>query len=196
MAVAEEPDGYMMEYHPYNGRTNPRHSAGSDSQTLSFLKQKKVYDQGRKADFERKIKKWLRKVLSDTIMTSNDMSPVVVMIAPGHKKGLATNNILYELLGSVLAKLPQLTDGRDFLERTEDVPKSTDGGTRDQKLHEKTISLIAGGDSDVRSKVHVVYIFDDIYTTGATLRACANVVKRAGASNVKIFTVGKTIHAS
>jgi phosphoribosylpyrophosphate synthetase len=176
-------EDFFMEYHPYNKGGNPMHTKGSDSQTLSYLKQGKLFDDGRKTSFEKRIKTWL-----DNILTS-DNSPEVIMIAPGHNAGAPTNNLLYGLLGSVLAKIPQVTDGRVFLQRTEDVPKSTDGGRRDQRRHEETISLIAA--AAVINKV--VYIFDDVYTSGATLRACANVVKRAEASNVKIFAVGKTI---
>ena len=59
---------------------------------------------------------------------------------------------------------------------------------RDQTLHEQTIEV--RNPATVRNKI--VYIFDDVWTTGATLLACAEVFKSAGAIEVKLYAVGKT----
>ena len=169
--------GYMIEYHPYRGGTNPDHSPGSDSQTLSYLKQGLLKGNPRRKDFIDRIKVWVRQSVSE--------ANVVVAIAPGHKAGPPSqNNFLYD----ILRNLNVILCG-DLLVRTEEVPKSTDGGPRDQDLHEETIDV----SSPDAVKDKDVYIFDDVYTSGATLGACANLVRKAGATNVKIFAVGKTV---
>ncbi|MEM1396725.1 MAG: phosphoribosyltransferase family protein, partial [Pseudomonadota bacterium] len=38
-----------------------------------------------------------------------------------------------------------------------------------------------------------VVLIDDVYTTGATLSACAKVLKRAGAQSVKALTVARVV---
>ena len=53
----DEPDSKMMDYHPYSGGNNPKHSPGSDSQTLSYLKQY-GYTNG-KENFYDKVFSWL-----------------------------------------------------------------------------------------------------------------------------------------
>ena len=76
-----------------------------------------------------------------------------------------------------------------MLIRTRDVPKAAHGGPRDQSLHEETIQVT--DPSKVKGKV--VYIIDDVWTTGSTLRACASLMHKAGASDVKLPVFGKTV---
>ena len=47
---------------------------------------------------------------------------------------------------------------------------------------------------DVRGKV--ICLFDDVYTTGATLKSCAGLLTDAGASQVLFVTVGKTVRSA
>ncbi|MEA1867337.1 MAG: phosphoribosyltransferase family protein, partial [Thermodesulfobacteriota bacterium] len=41
--------------------------------------------------------------------------------------------------------------------------------------------------------VETILLLDDVYTTGATVRACAKALKRAGAKEVHVFTVARTV---
>lgn len=76
-----------------------------------------------------------------------------------------------------------------MLRRTKEVPKAAKGGPRDRDLHEKTI-VVSEPDA---IKDQLVYIFDDVWTTGSTLTACTNLMYKAGAKKVQLFAVGKTI---
>lgn len=40
----------------------------------------------------------------------------------------------------------------------------------------------------------MVFIFDDVWTTGSTLKACANLVQAAEAEKVKLYAVGQTVY--
>ena len=164
-----------MDYHPYYGGTNPNHSKGSDSQTLAFLKDPDGWLNRTKEDLIRRISLWLREVLD-----------IVIVIAPGHSPG-PSQNFLYPIIEHLIGG--NIKDGRDLLIRTEEVPKATKGGPRDQSLHEKTIQVT----DPSRVKDKVVYIIDDIWTTGSTLRACASLMRKAGARDVKLLAVGKTV---
>ena len=70
----------MMDYHPFRGGTNPEHSPGSESQTLSYFKQGTLQDPTRKGEFEDRLVVWIRGILNGV------KAPVVIVIAPGHSK--------------------------------------------------------------------------------------------------------------
>ena len=38
MATVDDLSSFYMDFHPYNDGNNPKHSPGSDSQTLNYLK--------------------------------------------------------------------------------------------------------------------------------------------------------------
>ena len=168
--------GSMITYYPYHGGNNDKYD--TDSKALFYLKQGWL-NGTQKDDFVGRIKDWIR-------LSVNEAN-VVVAIAPGHKAGSpSSNNFLYDILKNL--NIQNMIFHGDLLVRTKEVKKSTDGGNRSQKEHEETIEVSS---PDAVKGKHV-YIFDDIYTSGATLCACKSVVLKAGAANVKIFAVGKT----
>ena len=169
-----------MDYHPYYKGKNPNHYPGSDSQTLAYLKDSDGHGwpTAAKTNLLRRISDWLKDVL--------DNLDIVIAIAPGHSPQ-SPPNFLHDIVRSLIHG--NIKDGRDLLIRTREVPKAAHGGPRDQRLHEETIQVT--DPSKVKDKV--VYIIDDIRGTGATLRACANLMRRAGASDVKLLVVGKTV---
>ena len=131
-----------------------------------------------KKDLQKRISDWLKDIL--------DNLDIVVAIVPGHSRGLP-ENFLVPIIGNLIEG--KIKDGRNLLKRTKEVPTATKSGSRDQSLHEETIEVT--DPSKVKNKV--VYIIDDIWTTGSTLRACASLIREAGASDVKLLAVGKTV---
>ena len=211
---------YYMVYHPYCDGQNPKHSKGSDSQTLVYLKSSDRRETAAKKDLLKRISHWLKDILdnvdSDIAITPEHspespenslhliigvmsisrseasvtdtpkMKDIIVAIAPGHSPQ-SLPNFLHPIIGELIGG--NIKDGRDLLKRTKEVKKAAHGGPRDQSLHEDTIEVT--DPSKVKNKV--VYIIDDIWTTGSTLRACANLMREAGASDVKLLAVGKTV---
>ena len=169
-------EDYFIEYHPYYDGNNPNHYPGSDSQSLVYLKM--GYENDNIEDLQQRIKDWLKGIL--------DNKDIVIAIAPGHSPQ-SSPNFLHDIVESLIHG--NVKDGRDLLIRTRKVPKSAHGGPRDQDLHEDTIEVT--DPSKVKDKV--VYIIDDVWTTGSTLQACASLMREAGASDVKLFAVGKTV---
>ena len=170
----------MIPYYPYHNGTNPLHSEGSDSQTLSYLKQGTLYDSDRKEEFEYTISEWLEGIL----LKERKQGNVAIVIVPGHSPE-SPPNFLHAIVDDIISKT---TITKTVLQRISKVPKATSTGIRCQALHEQTIAV-----TDPESVVDkVVYIIDDIETSGATLRACRILMMDAGAAQVKLLAVGKT----
>ena len=123
------------------------------------------------------------------------------MIAPGHNEGdTGSGNLVDPILTNVIsskAKEGIILLKTAHLERTETVQKSTDGGERSVPHHMDTIRLV--NPQEVAGKT--VYIIDDVMTTGSTLQASLEVVKRdvgslesaAPPSAIHLLAVGKTV---
>ena len=171
---------YMITYYPYHNGQNPLHSKGSDSQTLSYLKQDTLYDSDRKEKFEYRISEWLEGIL----LQERNQGNVVIAIVPGCSPESAPN-FLHAIVDKIILN-KSIT--KTSLRRTEEVPKSAHTGIRNQARHEQTIEVT--NPEHVVDKV--VYVIDDIETTGATLRACRKRMMDAGAAQVKLLAVGKT----
>ena len=170
---------HCIDYHPYYSGRNPKHSPESESQSLAYLKNPGYAMTPAKEELIEKIGNWLISILGN-------QDDVVIAIAPGHSPDSA-QNFLHPIVGSLLDF--NIKDGRDLLIRTKKVPKAAHGGPRDQDLHEKTIEV----KDPARVKNEVVYILDDVWTSGSTLRACASLMRAAGAKDVKLLAVGKTV---
>ena len=172
---------FMMEYIPYQKGVAHEY----DSQTLVYVKSGTVYDPNRKYQFCSRIKEWLTK---ETLNGVDGRAAIVIAMAPGHKAG-SSHSFLSEIIAEIVQANPlKLRDGRTLLQRTATVRKATDGGPRDTNLHMQTIEVT--DPESVRGRV--VYIVDDVWTTGATLTACRNLMVKAGAKEIKLLAVAKT----
>ena len=171
---------FMMDYIPVD------QGKDYDSQNLVFLKSGKIYDQKRKEEFCNRIIQWLNRELSGL----GGSEPVIVALAPGHEANSSGHGFLCEIVAEVVRNNPRLQDGSKLLRRTKTIEKATKGGPRDVKLHMESIEV-----TNPEAVVgRVVYILDDVWTTGATLTACEKLVAGAGAREIKLLAVAKTKH--
>ena len=191
----QEPDYYMFDYEPYRGGSNPKHP-GSDSQTLSYLKQgflTEDYQQQRKRDFYKRIKSWLKKI----VVSCKSDGSVVITIAPGHKADPNPSGFMHDVVGEFLDKNESLniTDGRGQLIRTKKVPKqSQTPGYRGESTHRGTIAINPSfKDYEDLNEDKIVLILDDVWTSGSTLRVCKEVMLTTNPKEVKLLAIGKTV---
>lgn len=129
----------------------------------------------------------LAKLMAPLVPTGAE---VVLVPVPMHKKALQKR--LYNqavLLARAMGKIRGVPVAVDGLVRV----KPSDGQaqrTRAQRL--KLSSKDFEGRRDVLEGKRVVLV-DDIYTTGATAKACALALKRAGAARVEVVTLAYTV---
>ena len=78
-----------------------------------------------------------------------------------------------------------------FLKKIKDNNRQSELSEEERKENVKNVYEVNDKDLIFNKKV---VLFDDIYTTGNTVNECAKVLKEAGASEVLILTVAKTIN--
>lgn len=108
------------------------------------------------------------------------------MCVPSSKK----DNL--SLLPKVLEILPKemnIKDCTNCLYRKIDVPSSHNEGVRSANVHKQTIGL---------QNAHLienttVLLFDDIITTGASMKACYSILQEAKPKEIICFCLGKTV---
>ena len=115
----------------------------------------------------------------------------IIVPVPMHVNGLRQRGYNQALLvAERLAKLLNLPLDRTHLVKTKETPPQI-GLTRAQRRRN-----IQGVFSVVNRDVFrgkAVLIVDDVYTTGATTRACAGVLKKAGAYRIDVLTFARTM---
>ena len=162
-------DYNMIDFHPAN---NPdRHDY--DSQTLNYcIKMNNCYDPQRRQSFFARIKKWIMETVAAC-------KADVVLPVPGHSPS-SDQTVWDDILGLFCKKV---------IVRTIEVQKSTQGGPRDKGRHKETMKVTKPDEVQGR----IVLIVDDIWTSGATMNACRELVMEAGAKKVFTAAVGKTV---
>lgn len=94
-----------------------------------------------------------------------------------------------QLLTKILARELDIEYGINILKRVKKIPKSKFSGKDRPTLEEHLASLIC--EDKVSGKR--VLLFDDIYTSGNTVRSCITRLKENMASDVTVITLAKTI---
>ena len=190
-----EPDSKMINYYPYSGGQNPKHSPGSDSQTLSYLKQGFDLEYPRATDFYKRVVSWLQRELT------KPGKEVILALVPGHKEDPNPDGLVHKLARKLLDSCLQQEKPVPFKEqllliRTRTVRKSaTSQGPRSKATHWGTIE-VSPNSPDCSGKV--VVILDDIWTSGSTIQVCADVIrsKYPGVKDIKLFVIGRTVSCS
>lgn len=102
------------------------------------------------------------------------------------------------LLARHLAAIPATADGRripvaaDLLRRCRATPSQTALGRAERRANVAGAFALAPGGAARLMEARVVLV-DDVFTTGATLDACARVLRRAGAARVDALTFARVV---
>ena len=175
---------------------NPLHDW--DSTTLIYMKSGTVYDPDRKQQFVGKVVAWLQKKVEERLLGETQAAYVVIAVAPGHSP-TSPLSFMHEIVGTVIQNnlfqdgermVSRVHDGRNLLIRTWEVAKqATSHEIRSEETHRNSIAVNPSG-VDVTGKI--VCVLDDVWTSGCTLRVCAEKIRNAGANDVRMLAIGKT----
>lgn len=111
---------------------------------------------------------------------SNETILVPVPLHPSRLRFRGFNQT--EILGRIVAKRLKIPLRTDLLERIrKSVPQVE---MKDRKERLRNMDKVFSVNNVTMKQINYVILFDDVFTTGATLRAAANVLKRTGANSV------------
>ncbi len=117
------------------------------------------------------------------------LKPDMVIPVPLHSKRLRKRgfNQSLRLAGTIFPHIPL---GMDILTRTLNTKPQTELSMKERHRNVRNAFETA---SPLPEGVEIILLLDDVYTTGATVKACAKALKRAGAKEVHVFTVARTV---
>ena len=117
------------------------------------------------------------------------LKPDMVIPVPLHSKRLRKRgfNQSLRLAGTIFPHIPQ---GIDVLTRILNTKPQTELSMKERFRNVRNAFEVA---NSLPEGVETILLLDDVYTTGATVRACAKALKRAGAKEVHVFTVARTV---
>jgi phosphoribosylpyrophosphate synthetase len=127
---------------------------------------------------------WARKKLTaqlDTLLAPG----IAIVVVPGHTP--FGDEPPLRALGQAVAALQERIDATGVLTRTMPIRRISYGGPSYRQLHRETIAIahtewITG---------QPVLLLDDIMRSGASLRACRELLEEAGASDVQALALGR-----
>lgn len=94
-----------------------------------------------------------------------------------------------EVLGKVLAMRLHMPMRTDMLRRTKKTLPQVEMNKREDRL--RNMAAVFSVDRNVSLRGAGIILFDDVFTTGATMRSAANVLKRHGATRVWGVTMAR-----
>lgn len=168
----------LFDYHPWDDGQNPR----IDNITHTLLNIKNS-----SADRRRPAVKFFNKVLVNPpggISRLATGDPRIYAIVPSHSRGCVSPGLI-ELVTSVAPQFGFAND-ENVLFRHTTVPKAATGGPRGIHVHLSSIQVTHNVEGCT------VYLFDDVTSTGSSLRACKQLLLEAGAARVAMIALGQT----
>ena len=116
---------------------------------------------------------------------------VVLVPVPLHRRRLAARRFNQAaLLSGALAKLSGHPHAPLMLARTKATPKQKGMSARGRRLNVAGAFAMRRGQEARGARIVLI---DDVLTTGATLTACARVLRRAGAMSVEALTLARVL---
>ena len=183
--MGSEQEIYVVagEYHPYRvwGFKNPKFNEASGR--MLDLKDEK----DRKHPVAiRYFGQFVANALRDHI---HRKSPILVGIVPGHKMDSLSPG-LRAIVSNHVRPAFNIVNKRNPLRRHTDTKKRANGGDRSAANIFDTVEVVEG----IITPGSTVVLLDDVTTTGTSLKACAELLKRAGAERVLCIALMNTVH--
>lgn len=119
----------------------------------------------------------------------NRKTPITIAIVPGH----AMNSIstgLSTIVANHVRPVFNVCNKELALRRHTTVAKRAAGGDRSMESVLKSVGVVKG--TVIPNGIAI--LLDDVTTTGNSLRACAQILRQAGASRVFCFALMRTVH--
>ncbi len=192
--------GYPFEYHTDDNMkcasclTNPpsfdsgvsviQYDAASKASILAF----KHAD---RTDLAPAFARWLVTAGNEAITNDALICPV-----PLHKKRLQKRR--YNQAALLAKEVAELTNSRyvpDVIQRIKNTPSQGNKNAKDRIKNVKNAFRLNSKWRQTIVGKHIILI-DDVYTTGATLNACAACLKKAEVNKVSILTLSRVVRAS
>jgi ComF family protein len=111
---------------------------------------------------------------------------VPVPLHPKRKKRRGFNQA--QAIAEELEKIKGIQVAKGILVKVKNVPAQTSLEAEDR---EKNVIGAFRVSKKVHAKGKRLLLIDDVYTTGATIRECSRVLKKAGAKEVKAITIAQ-----
>jgi ComF family protein len=128
---------------------------------------------------------WLKRPLCRELAAAADL----LVPVPLHKRRLKTRGFNQALL--LARAIPELPCSREAVVRTRHTVPQVELKPRERQANVKGAFAVSDA-AQVKGKR--VLLVDDLYTTGATVKECARVLRRAGARRVEVLTVARVRH--
>ncbi|MFO8240087.1 MAG: ComF family protein [Dissulfuribacterales bacterium] len=122
-------------------------------------------------------------------MLFDDLKPDMVIPVPLHPKRLRKRGF-NQSLRLARALFTDIHLGIDILSRKLNTKPQTELSMEERPGNVRNAFEI---ERPLPKGARTILLVDDVYTTGATVRACAKTLKKAGAREVHVFTVARTI---
>lgn len=156
-----------------------------DAPSRKLIHALKYYD---RTELAMTLGRWMARAGAELLEESDLICPVPLHWRRIWSRRYNQSQFLAKELGR-LSGLP--VDGGLLLRRRHTPPQAT--LSREQRQRNVRGIFMVNPDRKAMVKGKRVLLVDDVYTTGATIRACTRMLLRAGAAEVRVLTLARTV---
>lgn len=165
--------------------TTARTALAYEGLAIRLVSRYKYYDRTYETDL---FARWMSEAGKDCLDGATLIVPV-----PLHWRRLVTRRYNQSaLLAAAIAHRTGLPFQPDALRRTRHTPPQTGLKGEARRKNVRTAFQVPPSRARLVAEAHIVLI-DDVMTTGATVRACARALMKAGAASVRVLTLARTV---